>query len=1133
MLLIANGKAVPIRLLQGRLSCLITSQTARIMRLTTLLLLGICLHVSAKTASQNITLNEKNSSLESVFKKIKQQTGYTFVYRHEWMEKAIPVDLKLESTTIEEALRLCFAGQPFTFSIVKKTVVIREKEPERLTLWYGLPRYDAEIIRGRILDEANKPIQGASVTIKGTKIGTTSDQKGYFKLESSSANVTLLISFIGYADKEVKATAGTLADIKLALSSKNMDDFVVTGIMNRKKESFTGASVSFKGDELKSIGNQNVIQSLKTLDPSFILTENNLAGSNPNTLPDIEIRGKTSISNSSLRDEFAADPNQPLFILDGFESTLRVIVDLDMNRVESITLLKDAASTAIYGARAANGVVVIETKKPKAGAMELYYSGDFRTEMPDLRDYNMMNAEEKLEFEKLSGRYTIYSSTLHSSQIALDSLYNSRLARVRKGVNTYWLNEPVQVGFTQGHSVRADGGDAQTRYGLGVQYRKVTGAMKGSGRETWGANFDIIYRKRKMNITNKLYANGYTAQESPYGSFSSFANANPYFAKRNSEGNVTRYLEISTGRVLNRDTIGNPLYDALLNNFNTTKSFAIQNNLQMVYSINTDLQIQGSVQINKETSQQEIFFAPEHSMFMGKGTFERGRHTNKNISRFGYQANVMLSYGRLFNGLHQINANARFEAQENKSEAYSAVAVGFPSGTNGNPAFAFGYEQGRKPATAYSQFRRNNALVSASYTYDRRFVADLSFRLDGSTSFGVNQKYSPFWSAGLGWNLHNEKMMRNVSWLNTLRLKGNIGLTGNQNFGGITSVSVYSYEDLINTYGQGVSLATLGNPNIKWQNTLQSNIGVDFTLLRNKVSGFINVYRKYTDPLIVAVDLPSSTGLYQYPKNVGHLTNNGLDANIKYSPIYKPVERIIWTIGYTGIFQKAIYGGLNNQLETLNKQQQESKSLLRYRDGFSPEDIWAVHSYGIDPATGRELFRRKEDGLATFDYSGSDIVKVGNTRPIAEGVLSTTLNYKGFQFGIFVRYRFGGDAFNTALYNKVENITDGNIGNNQDKRALYDRWKKAGDVAAFKGISITEQTQMSSRFVQKENNITGESINMGYEVINKKFLRKIGMKTFRVNGYMNDIFRISSIVRERGIDYPFARSVSFSINASF
>jgi hypothetical protein len=224
----------------------------------------------------------------------------------------------------------------------------------------------------------------------------------------------------------------------------------------------------------------------------------------------------------------------------------------------------------------------------------------------------------------------------------------------------------------------------------------------------------------------------------------------------------------------------------------------------------------------------------------------------------------------------------------------------------------------------------------------------------------------------------------------------------------------------------------------------------------------------------------------------------------------------------------------------LNKQQLDNRSLIRFRDGYSPEDLWGVYSHGIDPATGREVFLTKE-GQYSFVYDPADIRKVGNSRPNIEGVFNSSITYRGFNLGIFIRYRLGGDQFNSALFSKVENISDAALAKNQDRRALYDRWKSPGDIARFKNIGISDAgnastasiTPMSSRFIQEENSITGESVNFGYEFQDTKWLKRLGLQSLRFTGYMNDIFRISTIRRERGILYPYARSVSFSINANF
>lgn len=1124
----------------------IFAKSLLVMTLAMLLLSTAFFSAQASGLSQPITLSGKDIPIKEIISTIEKQTGYVVFYNKGDLQDAVTISLTMKNMPLAKFLETAFQYQPFSYLIEDKTIVLTRK-PKSSTGHLTdlvLPSHDISFppINGRVTDSKGAPLAGASVSIRGKKVKTAiSGKDGAFIINADPGDV-IEVSFMGfekgtYLVKEDKNEANIVMKQKV----KDIGDVVVTGIFTRKKESFTGAAQSFTGDELKQVGNRNVIQSLRSLDPSIVINENNLSGSNPNRLPQIELRGKTSIDNRTLRDGFTADPNQPLFILDGFETSLRTIVDLDMNRVQSMTLLKDAASTAIYGARAANGVVVVETKKPKIGPMELSYTGDFSLEMPDLSGYNMMNADEKLEFERLSGRYTYFDPSNFRMQMIMDSLYNSRLVKVRQGINSYWLNEPLRLGLTQGHSVRVSGGDNRMRYGAGVRYKKQNGIMKGSGRDTWEGSVNLIYRTERINVYNQLMISGYNAKESPYGTFSNFVNPNPYYPKFNEDGDIERYLESSNSRLGTIDNVPNTMYNAYLNNQNTTKGFSFQNNLQLTYYINTGLQLQGAISVNKENSEQVIFYSPENTQFDNASFFEKGTYSNIRMGTFGYQVNAMLTYGKLIAFKHLVNLNVRAEMQDNRNESYSTNAVGFPVGSNGNPSFSYSYQKDSRPQSYLSTVRRNNFLVSGSYVFDARFVADFSTRLDGSTAFGSNKKYETFWSAGVAWNLDHEPMFHDKSWINRLRIKANTGLTGNQNFSQITSVSVYNYTpSALNTFGQGLDLQTLGNPNLKWQQTLQTNLGLDFTFFNNKLSGWVNFFSKYTDPLIISVDLPASTGLVNYPMNIGNQTNRGIDFSVNFSPIYIPQKRIIWTVGVTGIVQKAHYGGIGNQLEPLNKNEQDNGSLIRYRDGYSPDDLWTVYSVGIDPATGNEVFRQK-DGQYTFQYRQSDIVRIGNSRPIAEGVFNNSIVYKGFNLGLYFRYRFGGDVLNTALYNKVENISDAALANNQDRRALYDRWKNPGDITSFKKIGLTGAgrsstatgTPLSSRFIQEENTLSGESISFGYEFADVKWLQKLGLKTLRANGYMNDIFRLSTIKRERGIDYPFARTVAFSVNASF
>ncbi|WP_159441115.1 SusC/RagA family TonB-linked outer membrane protein [Pedobacter caeni] len=1099
------------------------------MKLTFIILTTVILQVSA-TGYAQITLKEKEAPLEQIIQKIRKQSGYDFFYNAGILARAMPVTLDVQNASVEEVLELCFRDQPLSYRIEQKTIVLQSAEFRMLV-------NRMLMITGKVLDETGKPIPGASVRVKGANTkAVATNSEGQFRIVADPEKDVLLISYIGYKTQEIRLKGNqSQILVRMEVSETAMKDVVITGMMTRKKTSFTGATASFSGDELKMLGNQNIIQSLKTLDPSFIQIENNALGSNPNVLPTIELRGQTSISTEGLRDQFSSDPNQPLFILDGFESSLRTIIDLDMNTVASITILKDASSTAIYGSRASNGVIVIETKKPEPGKIRFSYTSDLRVEMPDLSSYNMMNAAEKLRFEKLAGRYKERNSSV-DQQIRLDSLYSARLQEVEKGVNTYWLNKPIQTGFSQRHSVNASGGDQALRYDIGANIRKNNATMIGSKRDDWGANVNLSYRSGIFNISNRVYVNGSEGADSPYGKFSEWVGTNPYYRYM---GSSQRYLEVVPSASYNaegvdshkNERIVNPAYNAGLNSFNKSSSFNVQNNFQLTADFTKSLRLQLNAQIVKNTSDSTVFVSPLNSEYENEtDPTLRGSYKYQKKGELNYTINASLTYAKVFRQLHSLTAYLRTEVAQNNKNLNGYDALGFPNASNGNPAFAYGYDLGSNPNAANSLSRRNSIVASVNYSYDQRYNVDLNLNVDGSTAFGSENRYAPYYSGGLSWNINRERFMKHLTWLNGLRLRGNIGLTGNQNFGNV-SQSVYKYYSSINSSGQGVSLAALGAPGLKWQKTLQTSLGLDAVLFNSKLNLQFNAYRKYTDPLVVAVTLPSSTGLYNFPFNAGVSTVKGIESTISFSPIRKP-GHMVWTLGATGAMATQKYSEFNNKLTSLNTELSESNALVRYRDGYSVNDIWAVPSLGIDPGTGREVFLKK-DGQQTFVYSTDDQVVVGNSRPKAEGVFSSTFYYKGFTAGIFIRYIFGRDQFNEALYAKVENISYESIRTNQDKRALYDRWQQPGDVSQFKGISISATTPKSSRFVQKENSFSGESLNLGYEIKGRRWLDHAYLSALNITAYSNDLFYTSTIRRERGINYPFARSVSMSIRATF
>ncbi|MBL1410733.1 SusC/RagA family TonB-linked outer membrane protein [Sphingobacterium faecale] len=1089
-----------------------------------LLLMLLVLHVHA----QNITLNKKEAKITDVLKEIRKQTGYNFVLNDQLINKAKPVTLNVNNVSLKHLLDEIFQDQPFTYSLHNRIITIIPKSTGTITL---KTQQQEPILKGLVMDKSGRPVSGASVRLIKEGTSTRTQKDGSFQIIQQITHDSITVSYLGYK-KQTIALQPNSSPIKIILteSTEQVQDVVVTGIYSRNKDSFTGSASRYSGKELKQVGNSNIIQSLKTLDPTFNMVENNLFGSDPNRLPNLEIRGKSSIVG--LKEQFGTDPNQPLFILDGFEVPLRTIMDLNMNRVESINILKDAASTAIYGSRAANGVVVIETKAPLPGELRLTYSSDINFAASDFSSYNLMNATEKLEFERLAGRYNYIAAEVNpQGQRYLDSLYNERNKEVARGVNTYWLNEPVRNAFTHGHNLYAEGGSDIFRFGLGLSHKDLNGVMKGSGRNTTEGNIDLTYRKGRLNFSNKTAIEYYKSTESPYGSFSSFSRANPYYRKSNEDGSIDRYLEVSRDHQGWDYTVTNPMWNALLGNLDNQNFTGFRNNLKAEWQYDESLQLRARVGLNKGTLENEILISPQDSRFDLTPNNLKGRYENGRTDTWSYEGELVATYGKLFNNRHLLNVVAGWNFREAHKTNKSFAAVGFPEGVPGSPAFANTYPQNSRPAYIAGLSRATSFFSNMGYAYRNRYLMDFSYRADGSSIFGSNHLFTQTWSLGLAWNLHHEKWLADTKIFDILKLRGSIGNPGNQNFNSYQSFTTYTYNtNVINNFGVGAMMEALGNPDLKWQKTLDKNIGLDAVTLNNKLRVNLDVYNKKTDPLLAIINTPASMGFPILTTNFGAQINQGINGMVSYSPIYRPDERINWTVSLNGRSEKAKFSNLEQALKSMNDEN-KGINLTRYYDGGSPTSIWAVPSLGIDPSSGRELFVKK-NGEQTFTHNYEDEIIVGNTMPKWEGVLGNTFYYKDFNIAVYIRYRVGGQQFNQAIYDKVENISIEGLKSNQDKRAFYDRWKQPGDIASFRGITLTENTPMSSRFVQDDNSIMGESFSLGYTV-HQGWIQKVNIDNLNMRLYFNDFFRQSNIKTERGIDYPFARSVSFSLNLTF
>lgn len=740
-----------------------------------------------------------------------------------------------------------------------------------------------------------------------------------------------------------------------------------------------------------------------------------------------------------------------------------------------------------------------------------------------------MNSSEKLQYEKLAGYYGSLDANGNIIDEYYQNLYNQRMLRTKQGIDSYWMNEPLQTGFTQSHNIFAEGGDAAFRYGIGMTYTQTQGVMKNSNRDVLNGNVQLTYRIDKFAFTNQTNITN-TDVENPTVSFSDFARTNPFYDKYNEYGEIDQVIEeiqtISGGT----QYITNPLWDLNQKSYDKNNQLSFTNNFQIEYRPLPELRIRGKLGIIVGRSNSKQFDSPEMSKYLNTDQLKRGSYSESNTKSSSYDGSLDISYGKTF-GKHTINAIGGMQISENNSNLSMFQAIGYSSDLFSNPNFANGYPEGGRPSSSISKSRTASYYANFNYGYQLRYLLDFNLRTDGSSVYGVNNPFSTTWSLGLGWNIHNEEFFNKNGVLNYLKLRYSVGNPGNANLSAKMANSIYTYyTQYPNMFGLAALISSWGNSGLKWQRTNEHNVGVDIEMFHNRLRLSTDFFIKKTDPLLLSIDFPPSTGISQVPMNIGAMKNIGTTFTGSYIIIRKPDMN--WTVNANLRHIRTTYYNIGDLLEKYNEKGRTNQTLTRYYDGASNTALYAVRSAGIDPMTGNEIFIRK-DGSYTFKWDSADEVICGDSTPDVEGSFGTSFYWKGFSVNAIFSYRYGGQAFLSTLFNKVENISDVQVKYNQDKRALYDRWQKPGDIAKFKRIDDTSTTNMSSRFIADDNTLELSTVSVGYETTAGKWLQSIGASSFNVRIYGNNLFRLSTIKEERGIDYPFSRRISASVGIRF
>ena len=1017
-------------------------------------------------------------------------------------------------------------------------------------------------VSGKVVDDKGVELVGVNVMVKGTNIGVATDVNGRYvlKIRSSVADPVIVFSFLGMQTQEIKPAAATV-DVVLKEDPNSIENAVVTGYATIRKESFTGTATTVSREELLKVSPNNVMKSLSVFDPSLRLAVNNEMGSDPNTMPEYYIRGRSGVSDitqldqvTGAVDEFTLknNPSAPVFILDGFETDIQTIVDLDPNRIESVTILKDAAATAIYGTRAANGIIVIETTTPAPGAIRVSYSGNYSLTAPDVSSYDLMNSAEILEAEYLAG---LFSRDPESSN--WNAQYNAAgytnfldyQNAVVAGRNTDWISKPLRNAFNHKHNLSVEGGTNELRWGAEVNYNDNSGVMKGSDRTTWGAALKIDFNYKGLRITNRFSFSHNDSQDSPYGDFEDYYTMKPYLDPVDHETGkfekifrVVRFQRKSSGSI--GTNIQNPLYEATLRSFSRSKYTSFKDNLGLNWNITPFLTARASVSAEYKISDIDRFVDPMSGAFVSQTDASlRGTYRDNDIRQISWNANAQLSYFRSFGG-HNINATAGFEAAQTNSTSFVANYTGFLDGVSPSPQNAI--RMASNPTYTDSRARRAGLFAQLNYSYKDIYLVDLSDRYEGSSAFGANNRMGNFYSAGLGLNIHNYKAVKQLGWFDMLKLKATYGQTGKANFSPYQARTTYNvmydmaYVDLY-----GMTLKAIGNEDLRWEKVNKMDVGFELSAFRNLIHITFDFYNELTVDQVQSLAIPLSAGFTSYKSNMGKIRNRGIDFRVNlraYSSkdwdVYlfangnHNTNRIVELGRALEAYNARIDALFNSERDPINTNAQAkafATAFTKYEVGNSLTAIYGMKSLGIDPNTGKELFENR-DGTLTYEWNTLQQQCLGDTEPLLNGSLGFNVRWKRLSMFTSFTYRFGGQAYNNTL-RYIENVNlDLHSG---DRRVLTDRWTKPGDVAALKSIAdMSHITRSTSRFVQNDNTFTFNSIQIQY-TFDPKLVKKAGLSGARIAASTSDLLYLSTIRRERGTSYPYSRTFNLSVNLTF
>ena len=1092
----------------------------RVMKLIICLLI-ISFQASAVAFSQSISLSEKNASIESVIKKIEKQSGYSFFYKIDLLRNnASKLNLSLKNVTIDQALQQALSNQPLTFVIVNKTVIIKPKVAESEKTNSPEAR---KPVRGKVTD-GKGPIPGASVKVDGTNAATMTDANGNFTLNLSPGTYRLVFSSIGYESKRIEKVVTEADDseinIVLNVAIAQLQEAVVMGYSTKKASEITGSLQTFTARQLEGVTSNNLISQLKGKVAGMYITE---PSGDPNNKASFVVRGQGTLPIPTTTR--VTNNLNPLIVVDGIiYSDVAYPSDIvSSTDIESITLLKDAASTAIYGSRASQGVLVITTKKGVAGSMKLDVNSTFGVSQRYDGKIEFMNSQELYEYQRkmLENSFKIKTENLtHDAYMAKYLPSTSVL-----GTYTNWNDKIYRDALTKTVDIGLSGGSEKTRYYFGANRYDEQGPLKGNDllRNSFKLNLD-------HNITSKLSLNANISTIFDRGNKSPIGGLNPLFLlpwfTLDSDNGIPK-------KILGTDALGNtyqnPVYD-LPYNSNITKTQQVLGVFSAKYKIFDWLTLSSNNSYNTTFVTAEVY---EDRLSL-TGLADKGRLSQTKSSSNSFMTSNLLTARKQF-GVHTLGALGGFEYNRSNSEFNGLAVKNMPTGIKVPSAASEAWNTYSGKSFRGERFTRGSySLFSeGNYNYDERYFANASYRMDYSTNFGIDNRAGHFYSVSGAWLATNEKFLRGNKYLTNLKLRASYGTSGKVAGEDFLTESFYNFNYQYSGDPAAI-INQLGNRQITWERAYVGNLGIDLGLF-NRITLSADFYRKRNTDLLQRVSTSALLGVPSQFQNIGAMLNRGVELVLNTRNL---TGKFTWETGFNMTFNK-------NKVTKLYGGKLSNGYYGNIREG---DDIASVRAYkwmGVDPQTGNPQFERLEFDAATNSYIGKivntyDAVGagltgtnaadqfqlVGTSTPKYYGGMLNTFGYKGIELSVLLNFAADYLVYNNSRSTYFSSEGNNLLKNNQIKpRNGQVIWEKPGDIATepiiYRNRTDGTDQQFISRFWEDASHIRVRNVRLSYslpaKLINKAYLNRVNVYLSGDNLYIFTKKTFSGVDPEGGL----------------